>query len=79
LLYRFLVLPYRTLHHFYRFRPLASTVVREYIRGRGHPAWTSFFLPYRFIQDDHFGAKHFNFTVDDINYHILRIGCFPYI
>ncbi|GMT28558.1 hypothetical protein PFISCL1PPCAC_19855, partial [Pristionchus fissidentatus] len=79
LIYRTLVWPYRTLHPSYHNRPLASTVVSEYIKSRKYPMWTSFFLPYRFVQDDHFGSKHFNFAVDHVNYHVLRIGCFPFI
>ncbi|KAI6241429.1 hypothetical protein M3Y99_00371000 [Aphelenchoides fujianensis] len=65
------------LNRAYRSRPLASKVLEEYIRGRGHPSWTSFFLPYKHVQDDLFGEKHVNFDVDGRNYHVLRIGCFP--
>ncbi|CAD5206737.1 unnamed protein product [Bursaphelenchus okinawaensis] len=63
----------------YRQLPLASEVVAEYIRNRDHPSWTSFFLPYKCVQDDLYGEKHFNFPVDSCNYHILRVGCYPYV
>ncbi|KAH7723562.1 hypothetical protein AAVH_09041 [Aphelenchoides avenae] len=80
LIYSLLVGPYRTvLNPRYKLRPLASEVVRAYIRQRKYPSWTSFFLPYGHIQDNDFGEKHFNFDVDGHNYHVLRIGCFPYI
>ncbi|CAD5209822.1 unnamed protein product [Bursaphelenchus xylophilus] len=75
-----IVWPYRNLvNRHYLNRPLASTVISAYIRQRGHPSWTSFFLPYKFVQDNFYGEKHFNFEVDSTNYHILRIGCYPYV
>ncbi|KAJ1370499.1 hypothetical protein KIN20_032229 [Parelaphostrongylus tenuis] len=57
-------------------RPLASSVLRSYLRHRNHPSWTSYFVEYRQVQDDHFAQKHFNFDVDGHNYHILRKGFF---
>ncbi|KAK0424396.1 hypothetical protein QR680_008654 [Steinernema hermaphroditum] len=79
LIYYAFAWPYRVLNPLYRLRPKASDVLCAYIRQRGHPSWTSFFVAYRCIQDNHFGEKHFNFDVDGHNYHVLRTGCFPYI
>ncbi|EYC32109.1 hypothetical protein Y032_0003g1404 [Ancylostoma ceylanicum] len=72
-LFRLIVWPYRRcLRPSYTQRPLASSVLRSYIRKRAHPSWTSYFVEYRQVQDDHFAEKHFNFDVDGHNYHILR-------
>ncbi|MFH4974851.1 hypothetical protein AB6A40_001560 [Gnathostoma spinigerum] len=80
LLYTLLVAPYRKyLNPFYSGRPLASEVLKAYLRQRSYPSWTSFFVAYRHVQDDSFGEKHFNFAVDGYNYQVLRIGCFPFI
>ncbi|KAI6182838.1 hypothetical protein M3Y97_00423900 [Aphelenchoides bicaudatus] len=80
LIYYLLVWPYRTLlNRSYCLRPKASVVLSNYIRSRHCPSWTSFFLPYKFVQDDLFGEKHFNFEVDGCNYHVLRIGCYPFV
>uniref|UniRef100_A0A0M3HSN4 Lipase maturation factor n=2 Tax=Ascaris TaxID=6251 RepID=A0A0M3HSN4_ASCLU len=80
LIYGLFVWPYRSvLNPLYRTRPLASNVLRAYIRWRGYPSWTSYFVKYRDVQDDDFGEKHYNLDVDGHNYHILRIGCFPFI
>ncbi|KAL1228694.1 Uncharacterized protein TSPI_04378 [Trichinella spiralis] len=63
----------------YQKRPLASDVLRVHLITRQHPAVTSFFIPYRYIQDEHFGQSCFNFEVDKINYRIMRTGCFPFV
>uniref|UniRef100_A0A915E6X2 Uncharacterized protein n=1 Tax=Ditylenchus dipsaci TaxID=166011 RepID=A0A915E6X2_9BILA len=80
LIYYLFAVPYRRfLNPKYSARPLASSIVRAYIRKRSFPSWTSFFLPYKHVQDDLFGEKHINFDVDGHNYHMLRIGCYPYV
>ncbi|CAJ0592433.1 unnamed protein product [Cylicocyclus nassatus] len=72
-LFRLVVWPYRRLFRpSYKRRPLASSVLRSYIRKRKHPSWTSYFVEYRQVQDDQYSQKHFNFNVDGVNYHILR-------
>uniref|UniRef100_A0A0N4ZM91 Uncharacterized protein n=1 Tax=Parastrongyloides trichosuri TaxID=131310 RepID=A0A0N4ZM91_PARTI len=78
--YRLVVKPLRLLiDPKYLTRPKGSEILIDYIRQRDYPSWTSYFIPYRYIQDDHFGRKHYNFSVDGHNYHILRVGAFPYI
>ncbi|CAI4226804.1 unnamed protein product [Auanema sp. JU1783] len=80
MLYHLFVHPYRqVLNPSYKLRPRASSILRSYLRHRSYPSWTSYFIQYRSIQDDDYGQKHFNFKVDGHNYHILRVGCYPYI
>ncbi|KAK5970498.1 putative conserved plasma membrane protein [Trichostrongylus colubriformis] len=79
LFYRIFVGPYRYLRPSYVQRPRASSILRSYLKYRAYPSWTSYFVEYRQVQDDHFAEKHFNFDVDGHNYHVLRVGCFPYI
>ena len=58
-------------------RPLASEVLTAQLKH--HPYWTSYFVRLNDIINDQYGYSHFNWTVDGINYHILRIACPPYI
>uniref|UniRef100_A0A914CVI3 Uncharacterized protein n=1 Tax=Acrobeloides nanus TaxID=290746 RepID=A0A914CVI3_9BILA len=78
--YWLVVFPYRTiLNPRYRYRPTGSEVLSAYIRQREYPPWTSYFVPYKYIQDDQWSQKNYNFDVDGQNYQILRVGCWPYI
>jgi len=59
--------------------PTSSDVLASYLRHRGYPHWTAFYVPYCQAENDLFGRSHFNFSVDDTNYHVLRTGAFPFI
>lgn len=60
-------------------RPTTSEVITCYIRLTNYPYWTSFFVPYSSILNDHYAFSSFNWLVDGHNYQILRTGCYPFI
>lgn len=65
-------------------KPLSSTVLKEFLIQRGFPHWTSYFVRYSDIKNDHHAKSHFNFQVQADagpanNYEILRTGCYPYV
>ena len=57
----------------------SSAVLTAYIKHRRYPAWTAFYINRKDIINDQFGLSHFNWKVDNINYHILRAGCYPFV
>ena len=68
--------------------PKSSTVLSHYLKLRGYPEWTAFYVPYCQAENDLYPKSHFNFqpsAVDSssggqvVNYHVLRTGAFPFI
>ncbi|KAL9696355.1 hypothetical protein quinque_015640 [Culex quinquefasciatus] len=62
-------------------KPKVSEVLTAYLKQCNEPPWTSYFIKYSDVQNDHFGRSHFNWTLPHTgtNYHILRTGCYPYM
>ncbi|CAG2121080.1 unnamed protein product [Medioppia subpectinata] len=59
-------------------KPLSSDVLSAYLKTQ-RPFWSSYFVRYKSVVNDQFGCSHFNWSVGDDNYHVLRIGCYPFI
>ena len=57
----------------------SSVVLSAYIRQRKYPSWTAFYMTQNSVKNDQFGQSHFNWKVDEVNYHVLRTGAFPFI
>ena len=60
-------------------KPLASQVMKLYLLQRNLPHWTSYFVRYKDVINDQKGLSNFNYSVNGINYQVLRTGCWPYI
>merc|ERR1712136_403661 len=60
-------------------KPAASDVLKAFLQQRAYPHWTSYFVRYNQVIDDHRGQSSFNFLAGEHNYQILRTGCWPYI
>ena len=60
-------------------RPKTSLILENHIRQSNYPYWTSYSVKYSDICNDQFGKSHFNWQIDGHNYHILRVGCYPFI
>ena len=60
--------------------PKASEVLGCYLKQTDFPPWTSYFVKYKNIHNDHFGYSYFLYTAKNRDvYLIARTGCFPFI
>jgi len=65
-------------------KPTSSKVLEQFLIQRKCPYWTSYFVKYSDMNNDHHGLAHFNFQLqthqgNSQNYEILRTGCYPYV
>lgn len=59
--------------------PKSSDILRTYLKQRNLTSWTAFYVPRCEVQNDLWGQSHFNFEVEQANYHVLRTGAFPFV
>ena len=59
--------------------PKSSDILRTYLKQRNLTSWTAFYVPRCEVQNDLWGQSHFNFEVDQANYHVLRTGAYPFV